>query len=80
MSQTTTISAITERYHTLKLKVNDGGRNQLPGPIEYTGSFDHFKSIDLTTAIGREYSSELQLTDLINADEKTLRDFAAIGT
>lgn len=75
----TTLSDITERYTTLRLQVGDEGRTQLTAPIEYQGAFEQYKHHELTSAIGREYSSDFQLRDLLNADDATLRDFARIG-
>ncbi len=47
-------------------------------PLEYTGSLDEYKSIDLTPVIGREYPS-LQLSEILNDDIK-IRDLAITGT
>jgi hypothetical protein len=79
-STITTLDDLTQRYTTLKLKVSDEGKTQLTGPIQYNGSFERFKHYELTSVIGREYGSELQLKDLITADDATLRDFARLGT
>ena len=46
-------------------------------PLQYSGSLDGFKWIDVTTIIGREYP-DIQLTNLMKADnsEQLLRDLA----
>lgn len=77
MSHVATLTTVTERYSTLKLRVSDGGKTQLRGPIEYTGSLDKYPHFDITSNIGRQYGPELQLSDFLDADEKTLRDLAA---
>jgi len=78
MSNIAPVSTVTERYHTLRLTVSDGGRTRLRAPIVNGGRLDHFSSFELTPAIGREYTPDLQLQDLIEADDDTLRDFAHI--
>jgi hypothetical protein len=75
----TTIDEISTRFNTIRVNTSDEGRTQLKGPIEYKGSLDGYKSLDLTPVIGREYSTELQLQDLIEADDDKLRDFASVG-
>lgn len=81
MSQTntTTITEVAERFSTIKLNVNDGGRTQLTGPLPYNGALDKYTHHELTTAIGREYGPDLQLEDFIEADDATLRDLAHTG-
>jgi len=59
--------------------VNDSGKH-LPElhrtPLQYSGSFDDHESIDLASAIGREYP-KAQLRDIINDDNK-IRDLAIL--
>ncbi|KAF2102764.1 taurine catabolism dioxygenase [Rhizodiscina lignyota] len=48
--------------------------NRLQEPLKYSGSLDQYKSVDVTPAIGREFS-ELQLSDILSDDNK-IRDLA----
>lgn len=45
-------------------------------PLEYSGSLDAYESIDLASAIGREYP-KLQLSAIVNDDTK-IRDLAIL--
>lgn len=59
------------------LAKNAPNRNQLDGPLSYSGSLDQYKSIELTNVIGREYP-ELQVSGILNDDSK-IRDLAIIS-
>jgi hypothetical protein len=48
-----------------------------PVPLEYSGTLDAYESFDVTSVIGREFP-KLQITDILNDDEKT-RDLAILG-
>lgn len=52
----------------------------LPKPIPYTGSLDKYESFEVTPNIGSEFSSDLQLTDLLSADnaDELIRDLAVL--
>lgn len=45
-------------------------------PLEYSGSFDGYDHVDLTSVIGREYST-LQIRDILEDDNK-IRDLAIL--
>lgn len=45
-------------------------------PLQYSGSFNDYESIDLTNAIGREYP-KVQLSDIVDDDTK-IRDLAIL--
>ncbi|KAH7379850.1 hypothetical protein BKA64DRAFT_736505 [Cadophora sp. MPI-SDFR-AT-0126] len=45
-------------------------------PLQYSGSLDTYESFDVTNVIGREFP-KLQLTDILNGDEK-IRDLAIL--
>jgi alpha-ketoglutarate-dependent taurine dioxygenase len=45
-------------------------------PLQYSGSFDEYESIDLAAAIGREYP-KVQLRDII-VDDSKIRDLAIL--
>lgn len=51
--------------------------SRLTGPLKYSGSLDEYESFDLTSAIGREFST-LQLSDIVHDDTK-VRDLAITG-
>lgn len=53
------------------------GSRYIREPLKYSGSLDEYKSFDVTPVIGREFS-EVQLTDILNDDQK-LRDLAITG-
>ncbi|RAO67585.1 uncharacterized protein BHQ10_003597 [Talaromyces amestolkiae] len=57
----------------LSLKGQTGPR-YIREPLKYSGSLDEYKSFDVTPIIGREFS-DVQLTDILNDDQK-LRDLA----
>ncbi|RSH90489.1 hypothetical protein EHS25_001094 [Saitozyma podzolica] len=56
------------------------GRNTLPGPLKYNGLLEEYPHFEVTPSIGREYGKELQLTDLLaaeNADD-LIQDLAVL--
>lgn len=77
---TSTIEQVAQRYSTLRVEVKDEGQTQLKAPLRYNGSFDKHQFLELTPAIGRQYEADLQLVDLIHAEDKVLKDLAHIGT
>jgi len=81
MSSTQTIAPVQSSLSTLKLNGTQeaDGKTLLKGPLEYNGSFDKKPFYELTPVIGRQYSSELQLKDLIDADDSVLLDLPSIG-
>jgi hypothetical protein len=52
--------------------------SRLSGPLIYSGSLDEYESFDLTPVIGREFSSTLQLSEILHDDAK-IRDLGTIG-
>jgi len=78
MSQTQQTETITQRFETLRLKVQDNGKSQLQKPLPYHGSLDKNAFTELTPAIGRQYGPDVQLRDYLNADEQSLRDLAHV--
>lgn len=79
MSLTSSIEQVAERYTALRVTVGDGGKTRLKGPLPYHGHLDKHEHIDITPVIGRQYGADLQLSELLQADEATLRDLAHIG-
>lgn len=59
----------------------DPGLNTLPGPLTYTGLLDRFPHFEVTPSIGREFGKELQLTDLLKAEDSDdlIRDLAVLS-
>ncbi|OCF42656.1 hypothetical protein I317_03515 [Kwoniella heveanensis CBS 569] len=60
--------------------VDDVARNTLLGPLAYRGLLDTYQHFEVTPSIGREFSSDLQLSDLLeapNADD-LIRDLAVL--
>jgi len=55
---------------------HESARSRLLEPLLYSGLLDNFKHQDLTPVLGREFEG-LQVTDLLNGDDKTIRDLAA---
>ncbi|KAL3467838.1 hypothetical protein BJX64DRAFT_299102 [Aspergillus heterothallicus] len=51
--------------------------SRLSGPLKYSGSLDEYESFDLTPVIGREFSSTLQLSEILHDDAK-IRDLGTI--
>lgn len=76
---TTTAEQLAERYATLRVTVGDEGKTQLKAPLPYKGAFDKYTQFDLTPAAGRQFGPEVQLSDLLKADDGTLQDLAHIG-
>ncbi|KAJ5155718.1 alpha-ketoglutarate-dependent sulfonate dioxygenase [Penicillium capsulatum] len=50
--------------------------SRLSGPLKYSGSLDEYESFDLTSVIGREFST-LQLSEILHDDAK-VRDLGII--
>ena len=59
----------------------DPGLNRLSGPLPYTGSLDSYPHFEVTPSIGREFGKELQLTDLLKAEnsDELIRDLAVLS-
>jgi hypothetical protein len=59
----------------------DPGKNTLPGPLKYTGSLDSYPHFEVTPSIGREFAKDLQLTDLLRAEnsDELIRDLAVLS-
>ncbi|KAL3480806.1 taurine catabolism dioxygenase TauD, TfdA family protein [Aspergillus californicus] len=57
--------------------VKSTSASRLSGPLKYSGSLDEYESFDLTPVIGREFSSTLQLSDILHDDAK-IRDLGTI--
>lgn len=89
-------STTTESPSTATLKLNlrsaqeptaetttpvDPGLNRLSGPLPYTGSLDSYPHFEVTPSIGREFGKELQLTDLLAAEnsDELIRDLAVLS-
>lgn len=51
--------------------------SRLSAPLKYSGSLDEYESFDLTSVIGREFST-LQLSEILHDDAK-IRDLGIIG-
>lgn len=56
---------------------NGSTKSLIRKPLQYSGSLDQFKYVDVTPIIGREYP-EVQITDLMKAEnaDELLRDLA----
>merc|ERR1711939_4841 len=72
---TMSTTQLITRLEPLEL-FDDKSHTRLLHSLGYRGSLDRFAHEDATPAIGREYSSELQLADLITASDEVLRDLA----
>lgn len=87
ISETQTQTAATA-HPVLKLRgpappeaIPEVGRNTLPGPLKYNGLLEDYPHFEVTPSIGREYGKELQLTDLLaaeNADD-LIQDLAVLS-
>jgi hypothetical protein len=47
-------------------------------PLQYSGSLDMYQHQDVTPIIGTEFEG-LQVTDLLNGSDETIRDLAVTG-
>lgn len=54
---------------------HESARSRLSKPLQYSGLLDKYKHQDLTPVIGREFEG-LQVTDLLNGSDETIRDLA----
>ncbi|CAD6587093.1 MAG: hypothetical protein TREMPRED_004659 [Tremellales sp. Tagirdzhanova-0007] len=85
-TQTQTQTIPSEQFHALKLRGpsppsdDTPGRSRLTEPLKYQGSLDKFQHFEVTPSIGREFGSDLQLLDLINAPnaDELARELAAL--
>lgn len=90
IATTTSVETAQRHQEQLKLRlrgpappeaVSAPGRNRLDGPLSYNGTLDKYPSFEVTPSIGREFSKELQLTDLLNAPnaDELIRDLAVLS-
>lgn len=74
-------ASATQKTRTIpEIKKTVAGLTQsssFPKPLQYSGTLDNYDSFDVTSVIGREVP-KLQLTDILNDDEK-VRDLAILG-
>jgi hypothetical protein len=87
---TETTTAASTPSHPLKLNlrgpappehVAQPGRNRLAAPLPYTGSLDGYSHFEVTPSIGREFGKDLQLTDLLRAEnsDELIRDLGVLS-
>ena len=87
--QTQTVEDVSSKLGSLKLRGLAGktapdvdpGKSTLSGPLKYQGLLDQYQWLDSTPSIGREFSNELQIGDILrapNADE-LIRDLGVLG-
>ncbi|WWC69807.1 uncharacterized protein I206_103750 [Kwoniella pini CBS 10737] len=55
-------------------------RNTLPGPMKYNGTLEGYTHFEVTPSIGREFGSDLQLSELLKApnSDELIRDLAVL--
>ncbi|WRT67275.1 uncharacterized protein IL334_004242 [Kwoniella shivajii] len=83
---TQTESVSPAQVHTLKLKGDATetptgvAQNTLKGPLEYKGTLEEYSHFEVTPSIGREFGSDLQLSQLLKADnsDDLIRDLAVL--
>lgn len=57
---------------------HESARSKLSKPLQYSGLLEKYQYQDVTPVIGREFEG-LQVTDLLNGSDETVRDLAALS-